>query len=142
VLRQHKWFVCFISARLESMLTRDSSRKLVGYPRPGSDTTYRACERLLHQRSTAMTNLRSEVSSSTSQQRARVLRRSLAFILCLGTFAALSPATVAGNRCKDRCNDSYHLRKDLCKSIPLKHERHRCEDAAKRSKDNCKRGCR
>ena len=89
-----------------------------------------------------MTSLRSEVSSPRSRQRARVLRWSLAFILCVGTFAAVSPATLARNRCKDRCNDVYHLRKNLCKSIPLKGERHRCEDGAKRAKDNCKRGCR
>jgi len=89
-----------------------------------------------------MTSLLSKVSSSISQDRAMVLRWSVAFILCLGIFAAMSPATVAGNRCKDRCNDVYHRRKDVCKLIPLKYERHRCEDAAKRTKNNCKRGCR
>ncbi len=89
-----------------------------------------------------MTNLWSAVSSSRSQHRATILRWSLAFILSLGTFAARCPATVAGNRCKDRCNDVYHRRKDVCKLIPLKYERHRCEDGAKRAKDNCKRGCR
>ena len=71
-----------------------------------------------------------------------VLRLSLAFLLLLGTFAALSPASVAGNRCKDRCNEAYHLRKDVCRAIPLKHERHSCEKAAKRAKDNCKHRCR
>ena len=70
-----------------------------------------------------------------------VIRLGLAFILCLGTFAGGSE-TFAGNRCKDRCNDRYHFRKDLCKEIPLKYERHRCEDAAKHSKDNCKHSCR
>jgi len=87
-------------------------------------------------------NLRSEVSSARSQQRARVLKGSWTIILCLGIFAAMGQPTVAKNRCKDRCNDRYHLRKDLCKSIPLKYERHRCENAAKRGKDNCKRDCR
>ena len=86
-----------------------------------------------------MTEVSSEVSSSRSQ-RAMVLRWSLAFILCLGTFAAMSPATLAGNRCKDRCNDVYKLRKDECKSR-RNHERHRCEDAAKRERDNCKHRC-
>jgi hypothetical protein len=70
-----------------------------------------------------------------------VLRLSLAFLVCLGMFAGASPA-VAGNRCKDRCNDVYRLRKDVCKAIPLKHERHSCEKAAQRAKDNCKRRCR
>ena len=89
-----------------------------------------------------MTSLRSGVSSTASQRRARVRRWSLAFILCLGTFAAMSPATLAGNRCKDRCNDVYKLEKRACKAIPLKHERHSCEDSAKHAKDNCKRRCR
>ena len=89
-----------------------------------------------------MTSLRSGVSSPTFQRRAMVLRWSLAFILCLGTFSAMSPATLAGNRCKDRCNDVYKLEKRACKAIPLKHERHSCEDAAKRAKNNCKHRCR
>jgi hypothetical protein len=71
-----------------------------------------------------------------------VRRLSFAFIVCLGTFAALNPATVAGNRCKDRCNEVYHLRKDVCRAIPLKHERKSCEKEAKRAKDNCKHRCR
>jgi hypothetical protein len=69
-------------------------------------------------------------------------RLSLAFLVCLGTFAAVSPATVAGNRCKDRCNEVSRLRKAVCKEIPLKHERHLCEDAAKRAKNDCKHRCR
>ena len=89
-----------------------------------------------------MRSFRSEVSSSRSPQRARILRCGLAFILCLGTFSAMSPATLAGNRCKDRCNDVYKLEKRACKAIPLKHERHSCEDAAKRTKNNCKHRCR
>lgn len=71
-----------------------------------------------------------------------VLRLSFAFIICLGTFAAINPAATARNRCKDRCNDAYHLRKDVCRAIPLKHERKSCEKAAKRSKDDCKHRCR
>ena len=89
-----------------------------------------------------MTSLRSGVSSPTSQRRARVLPWSLTFILCLGTFAAFSPAALGGNRCKDRCNDVYKMEKNACKAIPLKHERHSCEKAAKRAKDNCKHRCR
>ena len=55
------------------------------------------------------------VSTSTSQRRARVLRWSFAFILCLGTFVGMSPATLAGNRCKDRCNDIYNEEKESAK---------------------------
>jgi len=54
----------------------------------------------------------------------------------------MSPVALGGNRCKDRCNDTYKVEKNLCKSIPLKHERHTCEDAAKRAKNNCKHRCR
>lgn len=76
-------------------------------------------------------------------KRATVLfRLSLVWLVCLGTFAAVSPASGAGNRCTDRCADVYRLRKDTCKLIPYKHERHTCEDAAKRAKDECKRRCR
>ncbi len=76
-------------------------------------------------------------------KRTRVfLRLSLALLLFLGTFAALSPASAASNRCKDRCNEVYHLRKDVCRAIPLKHERKSCEKAAKRAKDDCKHRCR
>jgi hypothetical protein len=89
-----------------------------------------------------MTRIRSEVPSPWSKKRAAALRWSLGLIVCLGTLAAVGPATVAGNRCKDRCNDIYKLEKRACKAIPLKHERHTCEDAAKRAKDNCKRRCR
>jgi hypothetical protein len=71
-----------------------------------------------------------------------LLRLSLASIVCLGTLAAVSPVSARGNRCTDRCADRYRFRKDACKSIPFKNARHRCEDAAKRAKDECKRRCR
>jgi hypothetical protein len=71
-----------------------------------------------------------------------ILRLSFAFIVCLGTFAATSSTSVAGDRCKDRCNDVYRLRKDVCRAIPLKGERKSCEKAAKRAKDDCKHRCR
>ena len=90
-----------------------------------------------------MTSLRSEVLSFGSPLRARVLRLCLAFILSLGTFVAIgSSPVVARNHCKDRCSDRYNFRKDLCKSIPSKYERHRCENAAKHAKDDCKHNCR
>jgi hypothetical protein len=71
-----------------------------------------------------------------------LLRLSLALIVCLGAVSAVSPASAGGNRCTDRCADRYRYRKDVCKAIPFKRERHRCEDAAKRAKDECKRRCR
>jgi hypothetical protein len=71
-----------------------------------------------------------------------ILRWSFASLVCLGTFGSMSPESVAGDRCKDRCNDVYRLRKDVCREIPLKHERKSCEKAAKRAKDGCKRRCR
>lgn len=77
-----------------------------------------------------------------SQQSFTVLKWSLVLILTLGTVFATGSTTIARNRCKDRCNDRYHLRKDACRAIPLKYERHRCEDAAKHAKNSCKRDCR
>jgi hypothetical protein len=71
-----------------------------------------------------------------------VLRLSLVLLVCLGTFGAVGPAANARNRCKDRCNDAYQLKKDACKLIPLKGERHLCEKRVKRSKDDCKHNCR
>jgi hypothetical protein len=71
-----------------------------------------------------------------------VLRLTLVLLVCLGTFGAVSPTANAKNRCKDRCNDNYRLRKDACKLIPLKGERHVCENRAKRAKDDCKHRCR
>ena len=70
-----------------------------------------------------------------------MLRVSLVLLVCLGTSAAISPTSAAGNHCTDRCADRYHLRKDACKAIPYKGERHRCEDSAKRAKDECKHHC-
>ncbi len=69
------------------------------------------------------------------------LRLSLALLVCLGAF---TPSAIASgkNDCKDRCKDRYNLRKDICKAIPLKRQRHSCEDAAKHVRDQCKRNCR
>jgi len=61
--------------------------------------------------------------------------------LCCGVLGGGNSTAVAGNRCKDRCNDVYHVRKEVCRSIPLKGERKRCEKAAKRAKDDCKHRC-
>ncbi len=69
-------------------------------------------------------------------------RWSLVLFVCLGTVAAVSPASGAGNHCTDRCADVYRVKKGACKLIPYKHERHRCEDRAKRDKDNCKHRCK
>jgi hypothetical protein len=87
-----------------------------------------------------MTNFRKQVSSCRFQLPA-ILRWGFVFILCLGTFVAGSSSSVAGNHCKDHCNDTYRLRKDFCHAIPLKHERKSCENAAKHAKDNCKHHC-
>ena len=136
---------CCNSACLESMLAPVSS-KTCRTPLTGSDDTSTkhssGVQIPLLERSIAMTSFRSGVSSTTSQKRASVRRWSLVIILCLGTFAGMSPVTLAGNRCKDRCKDVYDLEKRACKAIPLKHERHSCEDAAKRAKNNCKHRCR
>ena len=41
-----------------------------------------------------------------------VLRWSLMLLVCLGAFAGVSPASSAGNHCKDRCNEHYNRRKN------------------------------
>jgi hypothetical protein len=64
----------------------------------------------------------------------------LPFLVCLSMFGAGSSAE-GRNRCKDRCADRARLEKDACKAIPLKHERHSCEDAVKHHKKECKRRC-
>ena len=66
----------------------------------------------------------------------------LACFLLLTILGGATSTTVARNRCKDRCNEVYRLKKDLCRSVPLKGERKSCEKAAKRAKDNCKHRCR
>jgi hypothetical protein len=71
-----------------------------------------------------------------------ILKAGLAVVLLLGIGASISATPLPSNRCKDRCNDAYQVRKDLCRAIPLKHERKACENAAKRAKDNCKHRCR
>ena len=71
-----------------------------------------------------------------------LLKWSLMFLICLGTIAAAGPAASAKNRCKERCNDIYRVRKDACKAIPVKYERHRCEDSAKRARNDCRHRCR
>ncbi len=75
-------------------------------------------------------------------KRGVVSRALVLALLCVGVWAGSASAAGGGNRCKDRCNERYRLRKDVCKVMPYKHQRHRCEDAAKRSKDECKRRCR
>ena len=71
-----------------------------------------------------------------------VLRLSLVLMVCLGTFAAVSPASARGNRCTDRCADVYRVKKDACRLIPFKTERKICERRAKEAKKDCKHRCR
>ena len=89
-----------------------------------------------------MTSRRFQFSSLWSQQQVKLLRLGLTLILFLGAFVHAGAATPPRNRCKDRCDDVYRLKKDLCRSVPLKNERKLCEKAAKRSKDDCKHRCR
>ena len=70
-----------------------------------------------------------------------LFRLTLALLVCLGTWTEISSASGAGSHCTDHCADLYHWKKDACKLIPYKHERHNCEDAAKRAKDQCKHRC-
>ena len=131
----------FNSAHGESMLARSPAR-VAGHPLTGSiifnEIIIWRINASFRKGNTAMT---SQASSLRSKQSV-ILRLSVAFLLLLGTFASAGAATIPPNRCKDRCNDAFHVRKDLCRSIPLKHERKRCENAAKHAKDDCKHRCR
>ena len=71
------------------------------------------------------------------------LRFAMALLFCLSAFVTANPASgaVAGNRCKDRCNDVYHRRMDECKGL-RRYEKRRCEDGVKRQHNECKRRCR
>jgi hypothetical protein len=89
-----------------------------------------------------MSSTEFQVLSLRSQQHSKFLRLSLAFILLLGTFVSTGAAMVPSNRCKDRCDEVYRVKKDICRAIPLKHERKLCEKSAKRAKDDCKHRCR
>ena len=71
-----------------------------------------------------------------------ILRSTLLVLILVGGFSAVGTAAGGGNRCKDRCNDRYRIRKDVCRAIPLKSERKACEHEAKRARDDCKHKCR
>jgi hypothetical protein len=75
-------------------------------------------------------------------KRSKVFRRlGLAVLGCALMLGAATPASLAGNRCKDRCNDFYNRRKQECKGM-RKWERKRCEDRAKHEREECKHRCR
>ena len=65
-------------------------------------------------------------------------------LLFCGGFWTMSSSVSAGggNRCSDHCADVYKVKKDACRLIPFKTERHICERRAKEAKNDCKRRCR
>ena len=74
------------------------------------------------------------------------VRSLLTSSLLLFALVAVLPVTTlavrhGGNRCTDRCADTYRVKKDACGLIPLKHERKICERRAKESKNDCKHRC-
>ncbi len=71
-----------------------------------------------------------------------VAKLSLPLLVCVSMFGAASSSSEARSRCKERCEERYRFKRDACKAIPLKHERHSCERSAKHSKKECKRRCR
>ncbi len=66
----------------------------------------------------------------------------LLLVLSEGTFVTTFAKRPGGNRCTDRCADTYKVKKDVCKLIPLKTERKICERRAKEAKEDCKHRCR
>ena len=67
-----------------------------------------------------------------------VLRLGLMLLVCLGVCSAVSTASGGGNRCTDHCADIYKVKRDACRLIPFKTERHICERRAKEAKKDCK----
>ncbi len=81
------------------------------------------------------------------KSRANVFMRvTLAIVFFCGLFLAVS--SISGlaapdrrrDRCKRRCEDVYKVRKFECKRF--RGDRHRCEQEAKRERNNCKDRCR
>ena len=66
----------------------------------------------------------------------------LLLVLLVGSPVNTFAVRHGGNRCTDRCADSYRLKKDACRMIPLKYERKICERRAKEAKNDCKHRCR
>ena len=66
----------------------------------------------------------------------------LSLVVCAVMFVGADSTTEAGNRCTDRCADVYKVKKDGCRLIPFKTERHICERTAKEAKNACKHRCR
>ena len=66
----------------------------------------------------------------------------LSLVVCAVMFVGADSTTEAGNRCTDRCADVYKVKKDGCRLIPFKTERHICERRAKEAKNDCKHRCR
>jgi len=66
----------------------------------------------------------------------------LSLVVCAVMFVGADSTTEAGNRCTDHCADVYKVKKDGCRLIPFKTERHICERRAKETKNDCKHRCR
>lgn len=62
-------------------------------------------------------------------------------VVLLGVSSPTFAVRHGGNRCTDRCADTYRVKKDACRLIPLKHERKICERRAKEAKNDCKHRC-
>ncbi len=69
----------------------------------------------------------------------RIVMLGFLLVLCLN-LGSISAA--GGNRCTDHCADVYKVKKDACRLIPFKNERHICERRAKEAKNDCKHRCR
>ena len=72
----------------------------------------------------------------------RIAMLSLSLFLAGLWLSTGSISAAGGNRCTDHCADVYKIKRDACRLIPLKTERHICERRAKEAKNDCKHKCR
>ncbi len=75
--------------------------------------------------------------------KARIISTVAVLVLsCSGLWIAGSAVSAGGgNRCTDHCADTYKVRRDACRLIPLRTERKICERRAKEAKSDCKHRC-
>ncbi len=66
----------------------------------------------------------------------------LLFVVSAVMFLGAGTTSEAGNRCTDHCADIFKVKRDACRLIPFKTERHICERRAKEAKQDCKHRCR
>src|SRR6266567_3032380 len=108
-------------------------------PGPGQSSTQRLQTSLSLTMVLALPHFQRGESRIMTGYISRVIMVGCLLVLCLN-LGSISDA--GGNRCTDHCADVYKVKKDACRLIPFKNERHICERRAKEAKNDCKHRCR